>query len=128
MRRKRPHGAVVAWIESVPATDIFLAAVTLAEIQAGIELVRPHDATKARALDVWADQIEQSHSIISADAAIFRLHARIMHKRSDAIYEDALIAATAKIGGLTVATRNVADFADLEVAVFNPFDYRRPTQ
>jgi predicted nucleic acid-binding protein len=128
LRRQRPHGAVVAWVESVPAVNLFLAAVTLAEIQAGIENLRSHDAAKAQELEAWADKIEQSFSILPADAAIFRLHARMMHRRSETVYEDALIAATAKIGGLTVATRNIADFANLEVAVFNPFDYRNPKE
>jgi predicted nucleic acid-binding protein len=44
-----------------------------------------------------------------------------MHRQSDTLYEDAMIAATAKVHGLTVATRNVADFNALGMAVFNPF-------
>jgi predicted nucleic acid-binding protein len=126
LRRNRPHGAVVAWVESVPAAHLFLAAVTLAEIQAGIENLRSQDPAKAQELEAWADKIERSFSILPADAAVFRLHARMMHKRSEAVYEDALIAATAKIGGLTVATRNITDFADLDVPVFDPFFYRSP--
>jgi predicted nucleic acid-binding protein len=98
LRRKRPHGAVVAWVESLPTANLFLSAVTLAEIQRGIELLRPENAIKAQEIEAWADKVEQSYSIVSVDAAIFRLHARMMHNRSDTIYEDALIAATAKIG------------------------------
>jgi predicted nucleic acid-binding protein len=124
LRRQRPHGGVVAWVESVPAASLFLAAVTLAEIQAGIETLRLRDQTRALELEAWADKIEQSFSILPADSAIFRLHARMMHGRSDAVYEDALIAATARIGGFTVATRNVDDFANLDVPVLNPFEYR----
>ena len=45
-----------------------------------------------------------------------------MHRKSDTLYEDAMIAATAKVHGLTVATRNVADFKALEIEVFNPFE------
>jgi toxin FitB len=44
-----------------------------------------------------------------------------MHRKSDTLYEDAMIAATAKVQGLTVATRNVADFHALGLKVFNPF-------
>jgi predicted nucleic acid-binding protein len=44
-----------------------------------------------------------------------------MHRKSDTLYEDAMIASTAKVQGLTVATRNVADFQALGFEVFNPF-------
>jgi predicted nucleic acid-binding protein len=57
------------------------------------------------------------------DAASFRAWARLMHRMSDTLYEDAMIAATAKVNGLTVATRNVSDFNALGVEVFNPFDF-----
>jgi hypothetical protein len=55
------------------------------------------------------------------DAATFRAWARLMHRKSDTLYEDAMIAATAKVHGLTVATRNVSDFHALGLEVFNPF-------
>ncbi len=45
----------------------------------------------------------------------------MMHRKSDTLYEDAMIAATAKVHGLTVATRNVNDFNALGLEVFNPF-------
>ena len=55
------------------------------------------------------------------DAVIFRLWARLMHYRSDTLYEDAMIAATAKAHGLTVVTRNVRDFTVFDVPTFDPF-------
>jgi len=55
------------------------------------------------------------------DTAAFRAWARLMHRKSDTLYEDAMIAATAKVHGLTVATRNVADFNAMGLEVFNPF-------
>ncbi len=55
------------------------------------------------------------------DAATFRAWARLMHRKSDTLYEDAMIAATAQVHGLTVVTRNVADFQALGFEVFNPF-------
>lgn len=55
------------------------------------------------------------------DAATFRAWARLMQRKSDTLYEDAMIAATAKVHGLTIATRNVNDFNALGLDVFNPF-------
>ena len=59
------------------------------------------------------------------DGAALREWARLMHGKSDALYEDAMIAATARIHGLTVATRNERDFHNLGVPIVNPFHDRR---
>ncbi len=56
------------------------------------------------------------------DASAFRTWAKLMHRRSDTLYEDAMIAAIAKVNGLVVVTRNVSDFANFEVALLNPFE------
>ena len=58
------------------------------------------------------------------DAAVFRRWARLMHRTSDTLYEDAMIAATADGHGLTVVTRNVADFKSFGVALLNPFAFK----
>ena len=62
-----------------------------------------------------------AYNVLPMDATIFRAWARLMHRKSDTLYEDAMIAATAQVHGLTVATRNVADFHALGFEVFNPF-------
>ena len=49
-----------------------------------------------------------------------------MHRRSDTLYEDAMIAAIALVHGLTVVTRNVRDFGNFDVDLFNPFEYQGP--
>jgi predicted nucleic acid-binding protein len=122
LRRPRPHGAVVAWIESVADIDLHLSAVTLGEIQAGIEITREQDAAKAAEIERWADLMAATYNVVSMDAETFREWARLMHRRSDTLYEDAMIAATARRHQFTVVTRNVTDFLHFEVDLFNPFE------
>lgn len=121
LRKPRPHGAVVAWIEGVADADLYLSAVTLGEIQAGIEITRGQDAAKAAELEAWADQVAASYNVLPMDATTFRLWAQLMHGQSDTLYEDAMIAACALVHQLTVVTRNVGDFARFQVPLLNPF-------
>jgi predicted nucleic acid-binding protein len=124
LRRARPHGAVVAWLESVGNDDLHLSAVTIGEIQAGIEITREQDQDKAAEIEAWLEQVAEAHDILSMDARTFRAWARLMHRKPDRLVEDAMIAATATVHGLTVVTRNVRDFDGLGVRTFNPFRSR----
>lgn len=119
-RRLRPHGAVLAWISDVDDADLNISAVTLGEIQAGIELTREQDAVKAAAIELWADQVADTYNVLPMTAEVFRLWAKLMHKQSDTVYEDAMIAATALTHKLTVVTRNVTDFERFGVKIINP--------
>lgn len=121
LRKPRPHGGVVAWLESIDDAQLYLSAVTLGEIQAGIELTREQDPGKAEEIEAWLDLVAGAYNVLPMDAATFRGWARLMHRKSDTLYEDAMIAATAKVHRLMVATRNVSDFNALGVEVFNPF-------
>lgn len=122
LRKIRPHGAVLAWLESIAEDDLHLSAVTLGEIQAGIEITREQDAEKAATIEAWADQVANTYNILAMDAATFRLWATLMHRQSDTVYEDAMIAATALRYKLTVVTRNVRDFERFNVPILNPFN------
>ena len=124
LRRPKPHGAVLAWINSVDEADLHLSAVTLGEIQAGIETTRDQDSAKATEIERWLDLMASAYNVLPMDGPAYRMWAQLMHSRSDTLYEDAMIAATARIHKLTVVTRNVADFAGFDVAVLNPFKSR----
>jgi len=121
LRRIRPHVAVVSWIESVSDADLHLSAVTIGELQAGIEITREQDAIKAASLQIWADQVAATYNILPMDAVTFRLWAKMMHRQSDTVYEDAMIAATALVHQMTVVTRNIRDFERFNVPLLNPF-------
>ncbi len=121
LRRPKPHGAVVAWINNIDDRALYLSAVTLGEIQAGIEITREQDAIKAVALEQWADQVAASFNILAADDVIFRAAAKILHRKQAALNEDALIAATAQIHRLEIVTRNTRDFTALGFTSINPF-------
>jgi toxin FitB len=121
LRKPRPHGAALAWLDGVDDSALYVSAVTLAEAQAGIELTRDQDVDKAREIESRLDQAARLHNVLAMDATAFRDWARLVHRRSDTVYEDALIAATARAHGLTVVTRNVGDFKALGVKVLNPF-------
>lgn len=122
LRKPRPHRGVVSWITTVDEAQLFLSAVTIAEIQAGIEITRAQDEAKAAEIETWLDLVASAYNVLPMDAVTFRTWAKLMHRRSDTVYEDAMIAATARVHGLVVVTRNVSDFEPLGARVLNPFD------
>ena len=119
--RPQPHKAVLNWIADVPADRLFVSAVTVGEIQAGIEITREQDPAKAEEIEAWLDLVVGGYGVLPMDAAAFRQWARLKHRKSDTLIEDAMIAATAIVHGLTVATRNTRDFRDLGVDMVDPF-------
>lgn len=121
LRRPRPHGAVLAWLRAVPDTDLHLSAVTLGELQAGVKITREQDPAKAAEIEAWIERVAETYNVVPMDARTFRSWARLMHRRSDALIEDAMIAATAEVHNLTVVTRNVRDFEGFGVRTLDPF-------
>jgi len=128
LRKPRPHGSVVAWLEAIDDADLHLAAVSLGELQAGVEITREQDAGKAAEIEAWIDQVAQTWNVLSLDGPTFRTWARLMHGRQDDLLVDALIAATSIQHGLVVVTRNVRDFAPFGVETVDPFATARPAR
>ncbi len=121
IRKPKPHGAVVTWFEGLRDEQICLSAVTLGELQEGIERTRRQDAAKAGAIEAWVNQLENSSTVLPMDGRCFRETARMMVGRQENLFYDIMIAATARLHGLTVATRNEKDFRHLGIEIFNPF-------
>jgi predicted nucleic acid-binding protein len=125
LRKPRPHGAVLSWISELQADQIYLSAVTIGELQTGIELTRRQNPEKADEIERWVDQLAESSQVLPMDASCFREWARLMNGKTEHLLEDAMIAATARIHNLTVATRNEKDFKPLGVRVLDPFKTSR---
>lgn len=117
----KPHGAVLEWLQEISDADLHLSAVTIGEIQAGIEHTKKTNVAKANEIERWLDQVAATYNVLPMDSQTFRRWARLMHGRSDDLIEDAMIAATALCHDLIVVTRNVRDFMPFGVRTLDPF-------
>lgn len=118
---------LAAWIEGVDASELFVSAITIMELELGVLSIERKDATQGALLRSWLEQHvlpEFSGRTLPVDTAVAQRCARlhVPDKRGE---RDALIAATALIHGMTVVTRNVADFEPTGVTILNPFDVIR---
>ena len=122
MRKRRRHSGVVRWLRGTTADTLFLSAVSVGEIERGIERQRIDNPVFAEALGAWLERTIELYAdrILPVTTAIARrwgrLSARIGHGGADL-----LIAATALEHGLTVVTRNTRHFAPTGAAVEDPF-------
>jgi predicted nucleic acid-binding protein len=112
---------VLAWLRDADDADLHLSAMTIGELQAGVELTRMQDVAKAAEIEVWVDQVAASYNVLSIDARTFRCWARLMRGRSDQLIGDAMIGATAIVHNLIVVTRNLRDFTPFGVRTLDPF-------
>ena len=123
LRRPRAHGGLIEWFDAQSASSLFLSIVTAGEIRQGIEQLRRRDARQASLLDRWLNGLTQFYEdrLLYVDGAVAADWGRLRARRSVPVI-DALIAATARVHKLTLVTRNVRDFASLDVTLLNPFE------
>lgn len=122
----KAHGGVLAWSRAHQAEGLAIPSVALFELQMGVEkLRRDRDLDRAARFDFWIGRIEGDGSVLPFDAAAARETARLIYGRSPDKIVDAMIAAIARVHGLTVVTRNVKDFLPFSVAVEDPFSFGR---
>ncbi len=117
---------VALWAEGVDASDLFISVITVQEIEIGVLLAERRDPKQGATLRLWLTQQALpafGGRILAVDTTIAQRSARL-HVPNPRPVRDGLIAATALVHGMTVATRNVADFEPTGVAVLNPWEFK----
>lgn len=123
VRLGKADANVAAWADSVDATDLFVSAITIMELELGVLAIERRDAAQGALLRSWLDQHvlpEFASRTLAVDTAVALRCARL-HVPDRRGERDALIAATALVHGMTVVTRNVSDFTPTGVAVLDPW-------
>jgi predicted nucleic acid-binding protein len=114
---------VTAWTVSVPAWSLYLSVITVLELEVGVLLVERRDPAQGSLLRTWfAHHVLPAFAdrVLSVDTAVARMCAKL-HVPNPRADRDALIAATALAHGMTVVTRNVADFEPLGAPILDPW-------
>lgn len=119
----RCDAAVKLWYSSIKDSDLYLSSLILGEIRKGIELARPRDLAKAEALQAWLGAVVEAFGdrVIPVDRFVSDAWGRMSAMRPIPVV-DGLLAATAKVHGLTLVTCNDTDVSGLGVRVLNPFN------
>lgn len=122
-RRDRTDARVAAWADALDPADLFLSAVTILEVEAGALMIERRDKKQGAMLRAWIDNrvlVAFEGRILPIDTIIAQRCARL-HVPDPRAERDALIAATALVHRLKIATRNVSDFQMMGVELFNPW-------
>ncbi len=121
-KRDRAHPNVVRWVARTPVEEIATSVLVLAEIRHGIELKRRSDPEQAKSLDRWFSQVRTrlGDRVLSIDEPVAEAWA-LLGIPNPLPLIDGLLAATAKVHGLTLVTRNVVDIATAGVSLLDPF-------
>lgn len=115
---------VATWYATIRDEELYLSVLVLGEIRKGIERARPTGAVRARALEEWLAVVSSAFTgrILSVDQAVAEEWGRMSALRSIPTI-DGLLAATARVHGMTLVTRNTADVAGLGADILNPFGF-----
>jgi predicted nucleic acid-binding protein len=124
VRFGKADAQVAAWADGVDASDLYVSAVTVLELEIGVLRMERRDPLQGAMLRTWLDHHvlpEFAGRVLPIDTAVAQCCARL-HVPDPRVERDALIAATARVHGMTVVTRNLADFEKAGVALLNPWE------
>jgi toxin FitB len=123
LRKRHPDLNVVAWYDTVPSAELFISVLSIGEIRLGIERLRKKDPAQADHLENWLQGLRATYQdhIVGIDVAAAEEWGRLS-ARDPLPVIDGLLAASAKIRGWTLVTRDTADLARSTVMLLNPFE------
>lgn len=124
VRLGKADSGVAAWADSVDAADLYLSVITVQELEIGVLLLERRDPVQGAVFRSWLTMrvlAAFTGRILSIDTAVALRSARL-HVPDVRPVRDGLIAATALVYGMTVVTRNIADFVPAGVSTLNPWD------
>lgn len=124
IRLGKADSHVADWADSIDAADLYLSAITVQELEIGVLLAERRDPAQGAIFRAWLNgHVLPAFTgrILAVDTAVAQRSARL-HVPDPRPVRDALIAATALVHGMTVVTRNVADFEPTGVSTLNPWD------
>ncbi len=122
-RRPRGDEGVKSWISSVPASDLYLSVLVVGEVRRGVERLRRRNPHQAEVYEAWLGTVLSDYAdrVLSVDAEAAEEWGR-MSVPDPVPIVDGLMAATAKVRGMTFVTRNTSDIVHTGVQLLNPFE------
>ncbi|GAA3238123.1 type II toxin-antitoxin system VapC family toxin [Nonomuraea helvata] len=124
MTKRTRDGSVQAWLDTITGPSLYLSVMVFGEIRKGVELLRRRDPVQANGYESWLGRLQHEFRtrVLPVTAVVAEEWGRIQAMRPLPIV-DGILAATARAHDCTLVTRNVKDFAGLDVKVLNPFDW-----